>query len=1149
MCNIAFVSAEDNNSIISDSYQDTLADSQDIVHDSVSGDVVVASSNPMSTTGELKYKIPSDAKNIKSADVYVNVYSGSGTNKWGAYSNVSITTSKGTTLLGSEELCYDFVEDTMYDPEVYVVNDHITKSVSDYQIHYDVTGMFKNLRASSYVTIHVDTFKHQNKSFDGRIKSIALILAYDDGDDDVINYWIDSTQRWTQDTVTDTFNTDFITNDNFLEASLINIALSSNEGLYKVNDNVLAQSEHVTGNYYQYNKWDVSNCINFGENTTFSSKASSSIYSKDSLKNVLSLLKIKNGALKVKTTLNTEYDETCYAGTNNILTVNVNTNKQDYYQINLYADGNLVVNTTSKLKSGNNQFYLNDDAVRDLNESCVSGNINNHVNYTVEVLLNDSVVSIKQLIVPILYNGYLSKEFAYPSESFEPFFNMTFSGDFVIDTKTNPLTSSDMFRIDVWNINLDDSCEIINGLIYIPYNWFNGELYTEDETMFNVTFNDVEITPISFFRDQSNMGGYRKFGYGILIYNVTNLLENGENTLVLNKNYPTPSVYPSSLIYITNNTLSKFTKRIYAINGADVLYNEYNIAKRVIKVDSNISVNITDVANAELYVLAASAERNDGDIIFNNKTFSNVWRGDSYSTSVFKADITDAIRETNNISFVATGSTVLALPIFIVTSNNLTEVTIESTEYENVCYAGTNNTLTVVVNTNEAGLYTINLYADLNLVNSSETYLTGINKIHITDSTIRPIDENTIFGKDNAKVNYTVELLLNNKVISTSQLICKVLYNGYLNKSFAYNASIYESFYNITFTGDLIIDTKDESSYLSEFDPKRTDSWNINLDKNSKVLKSFIYVPFANFNTKFSFDSVGGVFNGVKVSPSEIITDQINLANNYYSGVFIYDVTNLTKNGENTFVLTKNSPTPILYPSSLMYIFNTTGSNSIKTISMINGVDLLSNDYNFAGRTILTDSLINISSKDVVNAEIYIMAAGDRGDIIVNGKTFGNVWNASEKATDLFKANIMDIIKESNSISFIATGSNILALQQIIVTTKNAPITTVTPVTPATPEVVKKEAKITAAKKTFKAKVKVKKYTITLKSGKTAIKKAKVTLKIKGKTYKATTNAKGKATFKITKLTKKGKYTATVKYAGNADYKQAIQKVKITVKK
>ena len=90
--------------------------------------------------------------------------------------------------------------------------------------------------------------------------------------------------------------------------------------------------------------------------------------------------------------------------------------------------------------------------------------------------------------------------------------------------------------------------------------------------------------------------------------------------------------------------------------------------------------------------------------------------------------------------------------------------------------------------------------------------------------------------------------------------------------------------------------------------------------------------------------------------------------------------------------------------------------------------------------------------------------------------------------------------------------------------------------------------KLTAKKKTFKTSVKTKKYTVTLKdnTGK-AIKKAKVTLKVKGKTYKATTNSKGKATFKIKNLNKKGTFKATVTYKGNKYYNKATKKAKIKV--
>ena len=101
------------------------------------------------------------------------------------------------------------------------------------------------------------------------------------------------------------------------------------------------------------------------------------------------------------------------------------------------------------------------------------------------------------------------------------------------------------------------------------------------------------------------------------------------------------------------------------------------------------------------------------------------------------------------------------------------------------------------------------------------------------------------------------------------------------------------------------------------------------------------------------------------------------------------------------------------------------------------------------------------------------------------------------------------------------------------------------------PKVVVKKAKVklAAKAKSFKAKVKTKKYTVTLKNNKGKVmKKAKLTLKVGKKTYKAKTNRKGKATFKITKLNKKGKKTATVKFAGNKYFKALSKKVKITVK-
>ena len=62
------------------------------------------------------------------------------------------------------------------------------------------------------------------------------------------------------------------------------------------------------------------------------------------------------------------------------------------------------------------------------------------------------------------------------------------------------------------------------------------------------------------------------------------------------------------------------------------------------------------------------------------------------------------------------------------------------------------------------------------------------------------------------------------------------------------------------------------------------------------------------------------------------------------------------------------------------------------------------------------------------------------------------------------------------------------------------------------------------------------------------MKGVKVTLKVNKKTYSAKTNSKGKATFKITKLTKKGKFNAAITYKGNKYYKKVTKKTKITIK-
>ncbi len=241
----------------------------------VSGDLYVASFQPVPfvnqpTTGvtsrdfDQPFTIPAFT-NIQWAKVYVNVYSGSGSADWPTWTTTTLDSDgDGTyeTVLGVENMTTSTYS---ADGKVYWINDHTNRVYSDYETSYDVT----NLITSSHPAVHVKNEK-TGTEYDGRLKAVTLVVAYNDGDSDTVKYWVNHGHDWfNAGSSSTTFGTAGIPTG-FTDATLNNVALSSADGTYTFNSVSQAGANPVAPiNYYENHTWSVTGAVNPAADSVF----------------------------------------------------------------------------------------------------------------------------------------------------------------------------------------------------------------------------------------------------------------------------------------------------------------------------------------------------------------------------------------------------------------------------------------------------------------------------------------------------------------------------------------------------------------------------------------------------------------------------------------------------------------------------------------------------------------------------------------------------------------------------------------------------------------------------------------------------------------------------------------------------------------
>ena len=303
-------------------------------------------------------------------------------------------------------------------------------------------------------------------------------------------------------------------------------------------------------------------------------------------------------------------------------------------------------------------------------------------------------------------------------------------------------------------------------------------------------------------------------------------------------------------------------------------------------------------------------------------------------------------------------------------------------------------------------------------------------------------------------------------------------------------------FNNITST-DLSIFA--DGKFLSNF------TFNANAMSMSDMMKMFDMSSFENMNIKdmmsqFNFQDMAAQFGNSTIMSDSNKTFDFKIDGEV--GNIKYDL--IVRSNETSFVFDYK-----IHSKQLEVTIDITG---LKVTTVNTAVDGKIGKYL---TVVLKDQFGNVLN----NKSVHITLNNQVYDLITDNDGKANV-----------QLNIANAGTYSAAITFIGDNSYVGQFKVAKVT------------------VSKQAAKLTVAKKTYKVKAKTKKLTATFKSAKgKAIKGKKITFKVKGKTYTAKTNAKCVATVNV-KLTKKGTYTFTAKFAGDNTYKAISKSAKLILK-
>jgi hypothetical protein len=302
----------------------------------------------VSNTIEKTFTVPADAK-VEWAMLLTTVYCGHMQNNYQGTAKVDFN---GKTL-GTETLNVPYIYTYNGGNGHVQVNDHVNRVTSDYMMYYDVTSLVKSGENTAVVkTAPLDS------SFDGRIRLITLVVAYDDGSKKTIWYQVnrghDADSYYSDDEMNENYigSTAFVPDlpegSSLSDAELRLVYQASSDGAYTFNGKSLA-SGTAQGTFTGFNTWDVKNSLKSSGTNTLTYDRTASFY-----KNVLGILTVEYTASSSDDTNNTSAGNTTDNTSAGNTTDNTSAgNTTDNTSAGNTTDNTSAGNTTDNTSAGN----------------------------------------------------------------------------------------------------------------------------------------------------------------------------------------------------------------------------------------------------------------------------------------------------------------------------------------------------------------------------------------------------------------------------------------------------------------------------------------------------------------------------------------------------------------------------------------------------------------------------------------------------------------------------------------------------------------------------------------------------------------------------------------------------------------------------